>query len=172
MTDHPQRSLPALAPSVLLAWAAVPALAQTVAPPVAGRTDAGTATPAGQAPADAIGRRGTAPGQPTGPFGGSGLLLMMGGFLVLMIVMQVFAGKKEKKRRADMLTSLKRHDRVQTIGGLIGSVAEVRDDEIVLKVDEATNTKVRIVRSAVQSVLKRSASPGATDDQPLEAARS
>lgn len=172
MTDHTQRSLPALAPSVLLAAAATPALAQTVAPPVAGRTDAGTATPAGGQPAVGIGQPGTAPAQPASPFGGSGLLLMMGGFLVLMIVMQVFAGKKEKRRRTDMLSSLKRHDRVQTIGGLIGSVAEVRDDEIVLKVDEATNTKVRIVRSAVQSVLKRSTTAGATDDQPLEAARS
>lgn len=170
MTDHTQRSLPALAPSVLLAAAAPLALAQTVAPPVAGRTDTGTATPAGGQPA--LGQPGTAPAQPASPFGGSGLLLMMGGFLVLMIVMQVFAGKKEKRRRTDMLSSLKRHDRVQTIGGLIGSVAEVRDDEIVLKVDEATNTKVRIVRSAVQSVLKRSTTAGATDDQPLEAARS
>ena len=89
------------------------------------------------------------------------MLLLVGVVFLVMILMQVFAGRKEKKRREEMLGGLRRGDRVQTIGGMLGSVAEVRDDEVVLKVDESTNTKVRVVRSAIQNVLKRSeAKPG------------
>jgi preprotein translocase subunit YajC len=73
-----------------------------------------------------------------------------------MIVTQIFAGRKQKKQREQMLNSVQRHDRVQTVGGIIGSVAEVRDDEVVLKVDEATNTKIRVARSAISAVLKKS----------------
>ncbi len=126
------------------------------APPVAGRADGGNATqgaesaPLGGTPGSGGG------GAPQGPFGGMGFMYVLLLFFLAMMLMSVFSGRKEKKRRAEMLTSLKRHDRVQTIGGLIGSVAEVRDDEVVLKIDESTNTKVRVVRSAVQAVLKKS----------------
>ncbi|TVQ59226.1 MAG: preprotein translocase subunit YajC [Phycisphaerales bacterium] len=139
------------------------ASAAQAAPPIAGRSDggAGTVQQEGQ-PLGAPGQQQAA--QPQG-MGGMGmflpLILMM---FVFMIVMQIFAGRKEKKRRAEMLGGLTRHDRVQTIGGVIGTVAEIRDDEIVLKVDEATNTKLRIARSAVQSVLKKSSSSASTSD--------
>ena len=44
--------------------------------------------------------------------------------------------------------------RVRTIGGIFGTVLDVRDDEIVLKIDESTNAKMRISPSAVATVLK------------------
>lgn len=136
-------------------WFSGGALLAQAAPPVAGRADGGNATqgadstPLG-APAGGGG------GAPKSPFGGMGFMYVLLLFFLMMMLMSVFSGRKEKKRRSEMLSGLKRHDRVQTIGGLIGSVAEVRDDEVVLKVDESTNTKVRVVRSAVQAVLKRS----------------
>jgi preprotein translocase subunit YajC len=55
-----------------------------------------------------------------------------------------------------MLSALKRHDRVQTIGGVIGAVVEVKDDEVVLKVDETNNIKMRFARSAVQQIIAES----------------
>lgn len=127
------------------------------APPVAGRSDGGGTTQQGaeSAPLGGTGSPGGG-GQPQSPFGGMGFMFILLFFFVAMMLMSALTGRKEKKRRAEMLSSLKRHDRVQTIGGLIGSVAEVRDDEVVLKIDESTNTKVRVVRSAVQAVLKRS----------------
>lgn len=131
------------------------------APPVAGRTDgAGDAAPATTAaPGQQGAPGGTPPNTPPSPFGG-GFLYMIVAIFAVMIVMQIFGGRKEKKRRAEMLASIKRHDKVQTIGGVIGTVAEVRDDEIVLKVDESTNTKMRFSRAAVQQVLKSSTGEG------------
>jgi len=52
-----------------------------------------------------------------------------------------------------MVASLKKNDRVRTIGGILGTIIDVRDDEIVLKIDEANNTKIRIIPSAVAQVL-------------------
>lgn len=144
-------------------------LAQTAeaAPPVAGRP-AGEAAPLMQP--GTTGQPGQAPAP--SPFGGGSIFLFMFAFLALMIFMQIFAGRKQKKQREQMLNSIARHDRVQTVGGIIGTVAEIRDDEVVLKVDEATNTKLRVARSAISSVLKKSAEglspagPGASSTRP------
>lgn len=77
--------------------------------------------------------------------------------LILIMVFMFWTGssaqRKEKKKRESMLSALKRHDRVQTIGGVIGSVVEIKDNEIVLKVDETNNVKMRFSKSAVQQVL-------------------
>ncbi|MCB9838108.1 MAG: preprotein translocase subunit YajC [Phycisphaeraceae bacterium] len=79
------------------------------------------------------------------------IILIMG----VMFFFTMMSGRKEKKKRMEMLSSIAKYDKVQTVGGLIGSVHEVRADEITLKVDESTNTKVHIARSAVQTVLRK-----------------
>lgn len=77
------------------------------------------------------------------------LLLMLGLFYFF-----VMGGKrKEERKRTDMLNSLKKGDRVQTIGGIIGSVVDVRDQEVLVKVDETTNAKIKFSRSAIHRVL-------------------
>jgi len=52
-----------------------------------------------------------------------------------------------------MVQSLKKNDRVRTIGGILGTVIDVKDDEIILKVDESNNTKIRIAVGAISKVL-------------------
>ena len=61
--------------------------------------------------------------------------------------------RKQEKEREKMLKDLKRGDRVQTIGGIIGNVVEVRDNEVVVKVDESSNTKIHFARSAIHRVI-------------------
>ena len=76
------------------------------------------------------------------------ILLIMGVFLIFMMGGQ----RKEKKKRAQLLASLSKGDKVQTLGGILGTVVELRDNEIVLKVDENANTRIKFSRSAIQSV--------------------
>ena len=47
------------------------------------------------------------------------------------------------------------HDRVVTAGGIYGTVANVHReaDEVTLKVDEATNTKIRVTFGSIARVL-------------------
>ena len=73
--------------------------------------------------------------------------------MVLFIWMTTRLRKRQEKIKQDMLGGMKRGDRVQTIGGILGNVVEVRDDRILLKVDESNNTKVWFARSAVHRVL-------------------
>lgn len=65
--------------------------------------------------------------------------------------------KREQKKYQQMLGSLKRNDRVQTIGGIIGTVVDVREDEVVLKVDETSNTKMRFNRQSIKAVIQDAA---------------
>jgi preprotein translocase subunit YajC len=72
-------------------------------------------------------------------------------FYFLMIRPQ----KREQSRRQAMLNAVKKNDRVVTIGGIYGVVTNVHReaDEVTIKVDEATNTKLRVTLSSVSRVL-------------------
>lgn len=63
--------------------------------------------------------------------------------------------RREQTRRQAMLGEVKKNDRVLTSGGIYGVVANVnRDaDEVTVKVDEATNTKLRLTLSSIARVL-------------------
>ena len=61
--------------------------------------------------------------------------------------------KREKRVREQMFAGLSKNDRVQTIGGVIGTIMSVKDTEVVLKVDETTNTKMTFIKSAIQRVI-------------------
>lgn len=90
-----------------------------------------------------------------GGAGTSSWLLFVPAILVIVFIFwsSSSAQKKEKRKRNEMLASLSKHDKVQTIGGVIGSVVEIKDTEVVLKVDEANNIKMRFSRSAIQQVV-------------------
>lgn len=72
--------------------------------------------------------------------------------ILIFIVMYFFLFRGPKKRDQEhkkMVQSLKKNDKVRTIGGIIGTVVDIRDDEVVLKIDEANNTKIRVIASAI-----------------------
>lgn len=98
------------------------------------------------------------------------MLFLMVGLMAFMFIMTAMSGRKEKKRRAELLSSIQRHDRVQTMGGVIGTVVEVHDDEVVLKVDESNNTRIRFTRASVQSVLKKAGESRSEASQPAAGA--
>ena len=97
---------------------------------------------------------------PSGGGGGGGLFgLGQQGFIYIMlavlVLMWVWMGrgkKKEQKKRQEMLGNLKKGDRITTIGGIVGSVIEVKPDEVVVKVDETNNTRMRFARWAIRGI--------------------
>jgi len=84
----------------------------------------------------------------TNPFGGTQLI-----FLALMFVLMymiLFRGpRKKQQQHKQMVQSLSKNDKIQTIGGIIGTVVDIKEDEITLKIDESNNTKIKILRSAI-----------------------
>ncbi|MEM9165494.1 MAG: preprotein translocase subunit YajC [Planctomycetota bacterium] len=105
---------------------------------------------------------GATPSGPPPGGGGSGLFLFLP--LILIFVLMIFlsgrAQKKEQKRKQELLAALKKHDRVQTIGGIIGSISEVRDEEIILIIDEQDKTRLRVAKAAIQQVLREAPGGG------------
>lgn len=77
-------------------------------------------------------------------------------FLVLLIFMYFSWNSKRKQDRQKqrMIDEMKKGDRVQTIGGILGTVVEVRDGEVLVKVDESNNTKIKFSRSAINRVVE------------------
>ena len=70
--------------------------------------------------------------------------------LMVVMVFMLFRGpQKQKKQRKQLAQSLKKNDRVQTIGGIIGTIVNIKGDEVTLKIDESNNTKITIVASAI-----------------------
>lgn len=55
---------------------------------------------------------------------------------------------------------LKKNDKVLTIGGILGTVFEVRDNEVVLIVDEVSRSKLRVTRPSIQTIIESAASAG------------
>jgi preprotein translocase subunit YajC len=87
------------------------------------------------------------------------VLQMIQNFLPFILIGIVFyflvigSKRKQDRQRRDMLDQLKKGDRIQTIGGILGTVVEVRENEVVVKVDETANTKLRFTRSAIHRVV-------------------
>lgn len=112
----------------------------------------------------------TNPNQGTGTSSGMNPLFLLAPFLLIMILMTTMGGRREKKQRATLMSSLKKRDRVQTQGGIIGVIVEMKDDEVLLKVDEGSNTKIRFAKSAVQRVLRSTATSSADEESVVEEA--
>lgn len=90
---------------------------------------------------------------------------MLIGVLVLMYVWMGRNRKKQEQKRKDMLSQLKKGDRIMSIGGILGTVIEAKPDELVVKVDETNNVRMRFARWAVRAVGDEAESD-ASKDQP------
>jgi len=136
-------------PNIFAMWTP-PVLAQ--GEQVLGSPDAGaTGTPAvgadGSAPA---GSGGAAPAPNL--FGGFIPILLV--MMVLMIVMTSMSGRKEKKRRAQLMSSMGKRDKVQTSSGIIGTIIEIKGEELLIETDRASNSRMRIAKGAVSQILR------------------
>ena len=81
-------------------------------------------------------------------------MFMLALVLLVFYVFVIRSKRKQDSQRQSLLESLKKGDKVQTIGGVIGTVWEAKDNEVVIKVDESSNTKMRFVRSAIHRVIE------------------
>jgi preprotein translocase subunit YajC len=58
---------------------------------------------------------------------------------------------KQRKKQQEMLSALKKGDRVTTTGGIYGTIQGVEPDAVYLKIAE--NVKVKVARSAITGVV-------------------
>lgn len=97
--------------------------------------------------ADAVGDQ---PPQPMTPF-----YLMIGMTMLMFWFLIIAPERKRAKQKQKLIDNLKKNDRVLTAGGIYAIVSNVKpgEDELVLKIDEDKDVKIRVTKSSIAAVL-------------------
>lgn len=85
------------------------------------------------------------------------LLLAFG----IMFIPMILSGRKEAKKKAQLLSLMRKGDRVQTAGGITGVITELGQDDVVLRMEEG---RIRFAKSAIVGILKSSPVNGKADE--------
>lgn len=78
------------------------------------------------------------------------------GLLPIVVLFAVFyfllirPQQKQQKKRKEMLASLKKGDKVITIGGIYGTIKELRDTDLTLRIGD--NMDIRMTRYSIDRV--------------------
>lgn len=84
---------------------------------------------------------------------GGNIWTIIGPFILMFVVfyfLLIRPQQKKQKARNLMLNQVKKGDKIVTIGGLHGTIAEITDDVVVLRVNDTT--KLTFDRSSVSTV--------------------
>ena len=106
------------------------------------------------------------------PSSGMDLVLWLP-FIILIGVMfaiSIRTSSREKKKREEMMNSIRKGTKVMTSGGIFGEIAEVQKDTFLLKI--ANNVQIAISRTAIAQVIQpaapAAAESAAADDTKTE----
>lgn len=87
----------------------------------------------------------------TAPGGSANPLLAFAPLLVMFVVFYFLLIQPQQKRQKElerMIQDLKKGDRIITSGGIIGTIAGIQNDYVILKVGDS-DTKIEVLKSAV-----------------------
>lgn len=73
--------------------------------------------------------------------------LYFGVFLLLFYLLVLMPRKKQEKKHKDVIENLKHGDKVVTIGGLKAEIVKVRDESVILKVND--NVEMEFLKRAI-----------------------
>ena len=102
--------------------------------------------------------------------GAFGAVMMIFVFLIAMFFLFVLPSKSRDKQAQKLIDSIKINDKVLTYGGVIGEVYSINKEqgEIVLRVDDANNVKMRFALSSVYFVYNKEAAKEAEKAEKAE----
>jgi preprotein translocase subunit YajC len=78
-------------------------------------------------------------------------LLMMAVIFAIIYFLMILPQKKKQKETQSMLNNMKKGDKIVTLGGMLGTVGNVKDNTVMVKIAE--NTVVEFRKSAIGAVL-------------------
>ena len=83
---------------------------------------------------------------------------------LLMLLLFFRSSSKARREQQAALSALKKNDRVVTSGGILGVVVAVKDneDEVTLRVDDTSNTRIRVLKSSIVRVTSAEPAAGET----------
>jgi preprotein translocase subunit YajC len=73
---------------------------------------------------------------------------------VLLLIMLFRTNSKQKREQQNALSNLKKNDKVVTQAGILGVVVAIKEneDEVTLRVDDTSNTRIRVLKSSIVRV--------------------
>ena len=80
------------------------------------------------------------------------LIFILFGGMILLFFWSSRSKRKQETKRREMLASLRKGDKVTSIGGVVGTIVEVREDEVTVKVDENNNIRMKFARWAIRGI--------------------
>ena len=96
-------------------------------------------------------------GQGGAQLSGIFMFVWLGLMIVLFYFMLIRPQKRREKERQALLAAVKTGDRVLFAGGLLGTVANVKEKTLVIKI--ADGVKVEVLRGAISQVLAKGEEP-------------
>ena len=84
---------------------------------------------------------------PAAQGGGWSMWIMLVLIFVVMWFFMIRPQRKQQKELDNFRNSLKNGDKVVTIGGIYGTVCEVRDNDVLIEIDK--NVKIRVSKQAL-----------------------
>jgi preprotein translocase subunit YajC len=76
------------------------------------------------------------------------------GLPLLMLFLMFRSNSKVKREQQNALAAMKKNDRVVTSGGILGVIVSMKEgeDEVTLRVDDTSNTRIRVLKSSIVRV--------------------
>ena len=81
-------------------------------------------------------------------------ILPMFAIIIVMYLLMILPQQRKQKEHRKMLENVQKGDKIITAGGLVGTIAGIKEREntVLLKVSE--NTKIEILRSSIAQIVK------------------
>ena len=79
--------------------------------------------------------------------GGWSMWVMLALIFVVMWFFMIRPQRKQQKELQNFRDSLKKGDKVVTVGGIFGTVAEIKENTVLIEVDN--NVKIRVSKNAL-----------------------
>lgn len=75
------------------------------------------------------------------------LVVWFGVFIAIFYVFIILPNKKKEKKHSEMVNDLRKGDKVVTIGGMRGEISRIKDDSILIKVNDTT--EIEFIKKAI-----------------------
>ncbi len=80
-------------------------------------------------------------------------VLVLGAMVLIFYFLMWRPQKKERQKHQQMIQALRKNDKIVTMGGIHGTVFAVKDNVIILKVDDNSDVRIRVNRSSIGAVI-------------------
>lgn len=82
------------------------------------------------------------------------LLIMFVPMILIFYFMIIRPQKKQQKKMAEMLASLQVDDKIVTIGGIVGKITKIKDDEVIIETGAGNDkSHIKFQKAAISTVL-------------------